>query len=209
MPAEGAQMTKVQRTREARPELTQFMRSIWRNNVSRLLCNRRFDVSILFVWVNSETKETTGRFLTAWNSISRDYRFPPAATSRIDATRHERRKRDLQKNPKSLSRVRTHRDARDVEGDPTARSNESLNVSFILKIERVRARGRFRLFGGITHRDDARSRSGILRHRSSRSVASVRSLVDARREVTTTHSTHEPIFARTSPLHPPAHTLES
>ena len=119
----------------------------------------------------------------------------PAATPRIDATRCERRKRrDLQKNPKSLSRARTHRDARDVEGDPTARSNESLNVSFILKIERVRARGRFRLFGGITHRDDARSRSGILRHRSSRSVASVRSLVDARREVTPTRF----LFARNS-----------
>ena len=156
------------------------------------------------------TTDTAG-CLPVWNSeFARETIPSPAATSRIDATRCERRKRrDRQKNPKSLSRVRTHRDARDVEGDPTARSNESLNVSFILKIERVRARGRFRLFGGITHRDDARSRSGILRHRSSRSVASVRSLVDARREVTTTHSTHEPIFARTSPLHPPAHTLES
>ena len=120
-----------------------------------------------------------------------------AATSRVDATRRDANDESAaiyKKSKISLARARTHRVARDVEGDPTARSNESQDVRFILKIERVRARGRFRLFGGITHRDDARSRSGILRHRSSRSVAFVRSLVDARREVTPTRF----LFARNS-----------
>jgi len=117
----------------------------------------------------------------ACDSIARAT-IPPRgdATRRRDAPRASKIR--ATKNPKYISRARTHRVPRDVDGNPTARSNESQNVGLILEIERVRARGgRFRLFGGITHRDGARSRRRFSLDRSS---ALSRSLVDARREVT-------------------------
>lgn len=117
----------------------------------------------------------------ACDSIARAT-IPPRgdATRRRDAPRASKIR--ATKNLKYISLARTHRVPRDVDGNPTARSNESQNVGLILEIERVRARGgRFRLFGGITHRDGARSRRRFSLDRSS---ALSRSLVDARREVT-------------------------
>ncbi len=97
-------MTKLQRTREARPELTQFMRSTCARGIRSIACvKRQSNVESSFfsceqtVRPTKEAPRGTGFGGRIENLIA-----PP----RLEFRRERRKRRDLQKNPKSLSRAR-------------------------------------------------------------------------------------------------------